>query len=196
METIKQRMLRSLYPLIRKAGKSGKKGTVLSNLDEIAPGQSFYGLKAVLNDGKEIDFASLSGKKVLLVNTASGCGYTGQYAELLALHEKFGDKLAIVAFPANDFAGQEKKDDREIAQFCQLNYGVTFPLARKGVVVKSPEQQTVFKWLTDRKANGWNDHAPDWNFGKYLVDEQGRLTHYFGPSVSPLDQECLVAIGL
>ena len=188
-------MLRSLYPLIRKAGKSGKKGTVLSNLDEIAPGQSFYGLKAVLNDGKEIDFTSLSGKKVLLVNTASGCGYTGQFAELQELHEKFGDKLAIVAFPANDFAGQEKKDDREIAQFCQLNYGVTFPLAKKGVVVKSAAQQAVFKWLTDRQANGWNDHAPDWNFGKYLVNEQGRLTHYFGPSISPLDGDFLEVIG-
>jgi glutathione peroxidase len=194
METFKQRTLRFLYPLIRKAGKSGKNGTILNNRKNIEPKQSIYSLRVILNNGKEIDFSTLAGKKVLLVNTASNCGYTGQYAELQSLHEKFGNKLAIIAFPANDFAEQEKSDDNEIAQFCQVNYGVTFPVAKKGVVIKSPEQQTIFKWLTDNNENGWNEHAPDWNFSKYLVNEKGTLTHYFGPSISPLDSVLFNAI--
>ncbi|MEA5127673.1 MAG: glutathione peroxidase [Proteiniphilum sp.] len=194
MATLKQRVLRFLYPFIRKAGKAGKNGTVLNNEKNIVPQQSFYTQKAILNNGKEIDFSTFSGKKILIVNTASNCGYTGQYAELQSLHEKIGDKLVILAFPANDFAEQEKSNDNEIAQFCQMNYGVTFPIAKKGVVVKNAEQQPVFKWLSDSKANGWNDHAPDWNFSKYVIDEKGNLTHYFGPSISPLDNEFLEAV--
>lgn len=194
METFKQKALRFFYPLIRKAGKSGKNGTLLTNSENIAPKLSFYSLSAILNNGKEIDFSTFSGKKVLLVNTASNCGYTGQYAELQSLHEKFSDKLAMIAFPANDFAEQEKSNDNEIARFCQLNYGVTFPIAKKAVVIKNSEQQAVYKWLTDSNANGWNDHAPDWNFGKYLVNGKGTLTHYFGPSISPLDNDFLNAI--
>ena len=122
------------------------------------------------------------------------CGYTGQYSELQSLHERFGDTLQIIAFPANDFAEQEKSNDSEIAQFCQLNYGVTFPIAVKGVVIKNTQQQQIFKWLTDKNLNGWNEHAPDWNFGKYIIDEKGILTHYFGPSVSPLQDEFLNAL--
>lgn len=194
METFKQKLLRFLYPLIRKAGKAGKNGTVLHNNQNSAAAQSFYSLQATLNSGKEIPFTALAGKKVLLVNSASNCGYTGQYAELQSLHEKFGDTLSIIGFPANDFAEQEKSSDNEIAQFCQVNYGVTFPIAKKDVVVKNPAQQPVFKWLTNSHANGWNDHAPDWNFSKYLVNEQGTLTHYFGPSISPLDRVILDAI--
>ena len=147
-----------------------------------------------MNNGNPIDFSVYSGKKVLIVNTASNCGYTGQYAELQKLHEKLGDKLAIIAFPANDFAEQEKSSDNEISQFCQINYGVTFPIAKKGVVVKSKEQQPIFKWLTDSRANGWNSHQPDWNFGKYVIDEKGNLSNYFGPSISPLDSEFLKAV--
>lgn len=195
MATFKQNVLRFLYPLIRKVNKAGGKGTVLSNSKNTMPAESFYLQKAVLNNGKPIDFLAFSGKKVLIVNTASDCGYTGQYAELQSLHEKLGDKLAIIAFPANDFAEQEKGNDNEIAQFCHVNYGVTFPIAKKGVVVKSAEQQSIFRWLTNSKANGWNDHAPDWNFSKYLVDEKGTLTHYFGPAISPLDDEFLKVVG-
>lgn len=88
-------------------------------------------------------------------------------------------------------ADQEKSNDSKIAQFCQLNYGVTFPVTQKGVVVKQADQQEVFKWLSDKNLNGWNEHAPDWNFGKYIVDENGVLTHYFGPSISPLEKESL-----
>lgn len=193
-ETFKQKMLRSMYPMIRKLGKKGKNGTVLTNDRRISPLSSFYDLHVMLNSGTILNFSEFRGKKVILVNTASNCGYTGQYSELQALHERFGDKVHIIAFPANDFAEQEKSDDKEIAQFCQVNYGVTFPVALKGVVLKNAQQQMVFKWLTDQNMNGWNDHEPDWNFGKYIISEEGVLTHYFGPSVSPLEEVFLNAL--
>lgn len=190
-ETFKQKLLRKMYPIIRKIGKKGKNGTVLVNEEKTKPASSFYNLKAVLNNGQEIDFSELKGKKVILVNTASDCGYTGQYSELQSLHKRYGDAVQIIAFPANDFADQEKNNDNEIAQFCQVNYGVTFPVALKGVVVKNSGQQQVFQWLTDKNLNGWNEHDPDWNFSKYIINEQGILTHYFGPSISPLEEEFL-----
>lgn len=193
-ETFKQRFLRKMYPVIRKMGRKGKNGTVLSNEKNSVPPSSFYDLNVVLNNGKRLDFSEFRGRKVLLVNTASNCGYTGQYSELQTLHERFGDTLRIIAFPANDFAGQEKGNDNEIARFCQLNYGVTFPVALKGIVIRNSGQQHVFQWLTDKSLNGWNDHEPDWNFSKYIVDENGILTHYFGPSISPLDEDFLKSL--
>lgn len=193
MASLKQNILRFLYPVIRKA-LSNKNGKVLNNDKDVSPKEPFYAQKATLSNGKDLDFSTFSGKKILLVNTASDCGYTGQYAELQKLHEQLGDKLAIVAFPANDFQEQEKGSDKDIEQFCQINYGVTFPLAKKGVVVKNEQQQPVFKWLTDAKQNGWNDHAPDWNFSKYIIDEKGNLANYFGPSVSPLDEEFIEVV--
>ncbi len=194
MSTFRQKVIRFIYPLILKASKKGKNSKVISNENKTAPIVSFYEQKAILNNGKQIDFSAYSGKKVLIVNTASNCGFTPQYAELQKLHEKLGDKLAIIAFPANDFKDQEQYNDQEISQFCQVNYGVTFPIAKKGVVIKNKEQQLVFQWLTDSKANGWNNHQPDWNFSKYLIDENGNLTNYFGPSISPLDEDFLKAV--
>lgn len=193
-ETFKQKVLRKMYPIIRKIGKKGKNGTVLINAQNTKSRISFYSLNVTLNTGEELDFTKFKGKKVILVNTASNCGYTGQYSELQTLHERYAEKIKILGFPANDFAGQEKSNDSEIAQFCQANYGVTFPVVKKGIVVKNPDQQKVFKWLSDKNLNGWNDHAPDWNFGKYIIDETGTLTHYFGPSISPLEEEFLNAI--
>ncbi len=193
-ETFKQTILRKMYPIIRKIGKKGKNGTVLINSQNVEPGSSFYDLNVVLNSGKTLSFSELKGKKVVLVNTASNCGYTGQYSELQSLYESQANSFHIIAFPANDFAEQEKSNDTEIASFCQLNYGVTFPIAKKGVVIKNDEQQAVFKWLTDKIKNGWNTHEPDWNFSKYIIDEKGVLTHYFGPSVSPLEDEFLKAL--
>ena len=194
MASFKQKILKLLYPFIRKVGKKGKNGTILWNDRKKVPAVSFYDQKATLSNGAEIDFSNYIGQKVLIVNTASNCGYTGQYAELQRLHEMMNGKLVIIAFPANDFAQQEQSNDKEISQFCQINYGVTFPVAKKAVVVKGDEQQAIFKWLTDPYANGWNDHQPDWNFSKYLIDENGYLQAYFGPSISPLDTEFLVAV--
>ena len=187
---IKQKILKTLYPLIMLFSKSATgKGKILRNEKMVKPKTSFHELKATLNTGQVLDFSQFKNKKVLLVNTASNCGYTGQFEELQELYEKFQDKIALVAFPANDFQEQEKGNDSEIAQFCKLNYGVTFPLSQKSIVVRDQEQNQVYQWLTHEEQNGWNSHEPDWNFSKYLIDEKGILTHYFGPAVSPLSSD-------
>ncbi len=167
---------------------------MLVNRQGAAPKVPFHRLKTVQNNGQELDFGQFRNKKVLLVNTASNCGYTGQYEELQQLQEQLQDKLVIVGFPANDFREQEKGSDTDIAQFCQVNYGVTFPLTKKSSVVKGDVQHPVYQWLTNTEQNGWNAHQPDWNFSKYLVDEKGALSHYFGPAVSPLSLEITNAV--
>ena len=123
----------------------------------------------------------------MIVNTASECGYTAQYAELQQLYTKYADQLTIIGFPSNDFKEQEKGTDDEIAAFCKVNFGVTFPLAKKSSVLKGLGQNEVFQWLTMKEMNGWNEQQPTWNFSKYLIDEKGRLTHYFDPSVVPTE---------
>jgi glutathione peroxidase len=184
--TIRQKILKAVYPVfMRLQGKSGK---ILEN-EHKAPAVPFHSLKAVTGSGAAYDFSQLKGKKVLIVNTASNCGYTGQYDELQQLYKRFENKLVILGFPANDFKEQEKGNDEEIAQFCKVNFGVTFPLMKKSSVVKSPTQNEVYQWLTDAAKNGWNSKAPSWNFSKYLVDENGILTHYFDPAVSPLSEQ-------
>ncbi|WP_181306101.1 glutathione peroxidase [Rufibacter sp. XAAS-G3-1] len=191
---LKKKILKMLYPLIMRLSKSTAKGRVLKNEKKVAPVQPFYALKAVMNNGAPLDFSQFRDKKVLLVNTASNCGYTGQYEELQQLHEQQKDSLVIIGFPANDFKEQEKDTDETISQFCQVNFGVTFPLARKSVVVKREDQHAVYNWLSDARKNGWNEHEPDWNFSKYLIDEQGVLTHYFGPAISPVGEEITAAL--
>ena len=106
----------------------------------------------------------------------------------------FYEKLVIIGFPANDFKEQEKGTDEEIAKFCKVNYGVSFPLMKKSIVIKSSQQNPVYQWLTDSTKNGWNDQSPSWNFTKYIVNEGGVLTNYFGPSVSPLSKDVTKAI--
>lgn len=186
MATFRQKFLKLLYPLIMRLSGSSSRGQVLENKQSKPAATPFYNLTSQLNNGQDIPFGSLKGKKVLLVNTASNCGYTNQYKELQQLSEQFADQLVVLGFPANDFAEQEKADDHTIQEFCQVNFGVSFPLMKKSVVVKTADQHPVYRWLTHFAQNGWNDQAPIWNFSKYLVDETGRLTHYFGPAVSPL----------
>lgn len=191
--TYRQKVLKAIYPawmwFTRLTGKNTKE------LSGSAPTPvPFYTLKGILNNGDTLDFATLKGKKVMLVNTASDCGYTHQYKELQQLAENHPDKLVVIGFPANDFKEQEKGTDAQIAQFCKANYGVTFTLMKKSVVIKSPEQNPVYQWLTDATKNGWNTKPPAWNFSKYIVDEKGVLTHYFGSSISPADKEVLKAI--
>jgi glutathione peroxidase len=191
----KQKILQALYPLIMRLSKSRSgKGKVLINQHKVQPNYSFHDLSVMLNKGTELKFDQLKGRKVLLVNTASNCGYTGQYAELQQLHDKTKGKLVIVGFPANDFQEQEKGGDEEIAQFCQVNFGVDFPLSQKSKVIAGDGQHPVYQWLTEADRNGWNVHQPDWNFSKYLVDENGLLSHYFGPAVSPLGDEMSKAL--
>ena len=190
----RQKVLKTIYPLFMWWTKMrGKNVTKLSN-DTIQPPISFYSLKDTMNNGTMLDFSSLQGKKVLLVNTASDCGYTNQYDDLQKLYEQHKNELVVIGFPANDFKQQEKGSDEEIAQFCKLNYGVTFPLMKKGSVKKGGEQNVVFRWLTDPTKNGWNSKPPSWNFCKYLVNENGVLINYFGASISPTSKKIVDAI--
>jgi glutathione peroxidase len=192
--TYRQKVLKAVYPVwMWWARVRGKNVTELSNLQS-QPGISFYSLKATLNDGTELDFSTMKGKKVMLVNTASDCGYTEQYDALQKLYDANKDKLVIIAFPANDFKEQEKGTDEEIARFCKVNFGVSFPLMKKSSVVKTPGQNPVFQWLTDSTKNGWNNKAPSWNFAKYLVNENGILTNYFGSTISPLSRDVAEAL--
>jgi len=191
--TLRQKVLQLTYPLLMKFSRQ-KAARILLNKQSQRPVHSFFDLSAQLNNGSYLNFNSLKGKKVLLVNTASDCGYTAQYAELQKLFEEYKEKLVIIGFPSNDFNEQEKGNDKEIAQFCQVNFGVSFPLAKKSKVVKSDHQHPVFQWLSDKERNGWNDAEPSWNFSKYLVNEEGALTHIFATSVSPLSREVVNAI--
>jgi glutathione peroxidase len=195
--TGKQKIMKAIYPMITGVTRLfGKNSDVLVNSGHKAPVISLYGLPVKLNSGSQLNLKELSGKKILFVNTASDCGYTRQYEELQELQTKYAGKLQVIGFPANDFSEQEKGSDAEIMQFCKLNYGITFPLSTKIVVIKSDAQNPVFRWLSDKSLNGWNDKAPSWNFCKYLIDERGTLTHYFDPSVSPLGQNMIAAVEL
>ena len=146
---------------------------------------NFYSLKAITNTGEEIQFEKYRNKKILLVNLASQCGYTPQYAELEQLHQQ-NKNIAVLGFPSNNFGAQEPGSDEEIAVFCKVNYGVTFQLFKKDNV-KGKNKQPVYQWLSDETKNGWNNTEPKWNFYKYLVDENGNLLNVFSSSVSPLD---------
>ena len=189
--TVKQKILKMCYPLLMKFGKTTPKDDTLIRVT--AP-VDFYSLSVTLNNNTVMNFSSLKGKKILIVNTASDCGFTAQYEALEKLYLQHQDSLIIIAFPANDFKNQEKGDDATIANFCKKNYGITFPIAKKATVVKSKDQQTVFKWLTEKNQNGWNEQAPTWNFCKYVIDEQGYLTHFFKSSVDPLGDEMQQAL--
>ncbi|MGH2554041.1 MAG: glutathione peroxidase [Chitinophagaceae bacterium] len=192
--TLRQKVLKAIYPAFMWYTKMrGKNVTELKN-EQKQPPVSFYSLKGILNNGSKLEFIDLKGKKVMLVNTASDCGYTDQYDALQKLYDQNKDHLVVIAFPSNDFKQEEKGTDEEIAQFCKINYGVTFPLVKKSVVKKTPGQNEVFRWLTDAALNGWNNKAPSWNFAKYLVNEEGVLTNYFGSSISPLSKDVSDAI--
>ncbi len=184
--TGRQKILKAIYPVVMWFSHFKKnKLETLQNSTVTAP-VSFYGLQCKKNDGTGLDLTAFKGKKILIVNTASDCGFTDQYAELEALYRRYPGKLEILAFPANDFKQQEQGDDASIAAFCKKNYGVSFTMMAKSIVVPGREQNAVFNWLTDPSQNGWNSKAPGWNFCKYLVNEKGMLTHYFATTVSPL----------
>jgi glutathione peroxidase len=184
-----------VYPLLvaYKKVTAGKTG-IIHNNNGIAPKQSFYDLSVELNSGQSLDFSTLKGRKVLIVNTASDCGYTPQYDELRQLQEQFKHQLAVIAFPSNDFKEQEKGSDEEISNFCRINYNITFPIAKKSVVRKRPNQHVVYQWLTNQESNGWNSKPPEWNFTKYLIDEKGVLRYYFHPAISPLGRTMIDSI--
>ena len=191
--TPKQQFLKVIYPSFAFFARIFKinKGIFVSDKPAV---QSFYSLESTLNNGTEFDFSQLKNKKVLIVNTASDCGYTAQYEDLEKLYHLKKDKLEILAFPANDFQKQESKDDHAIAEFCKTNYGITFPLMKKSKVVIHSAQNPVYDWLTDKDKNGWNSNEPSWNFCKYLINEKGNLTHFFESSEAPMGKNILAAI--
>ena len=149
---------------------------------------SFYDLKATSIDGEEISFEKYKGKKVLIVNTASSCGYTYQYEGLQKLNDIYGNDVEVLGFPANDFLFQERGSDSDIADFCEKNYGVTFQMFSK-ITTKGRNQSPVYTWLTNKDLNGWNEKKPTWNFCKYLIDENGNLVEFFDKSVKPMSKE-------
>jgi len=139
---------------------------------------------------QQIDFSGFAGKKIIIVNVASRCGFTSQYAQLQELYETYHDQLVIVGFPANDFGGQEPGTNQEIQSFCTTTYGVTFPMAAK-IQVTGSQQHPVFSWLTQKNRNGQRDSTVNWNFNKFLLDEQGQLVNSLPSSVSPFDDQIL-----
>ena len=148
--------------------------------------KSFYALSAEDINGEVISMNTYKGKKVLVVNVASRCGYTPQYKGLQKLYDTYGDSLVVLGFPSNDFMWQEPGSNTEIKKFCKTNYGVTFPMFSK-IHVKGRKQHPIYDWLSDSKLNGWNDDSPSWNFNKYLLDENGAIIELYGADVKPLD---------
>lgn len=150
--------------------------------------ENIYQFKVTDLYGKEFDFASLKGKKVLIVNTASECGLTPQYKDLEAIYEKYKSmNFVIVGFPANNFGAQEPGSNEQIAKFCEMNYGVTFPMMSK-ISVKGDDMHKVYQFLTQKTRNGLQDSEVEWNFQKYLINEQGQLVKVLSPKVLPTDE--------
>jgi glutathione peroxidase len=150
----------------------------------------FYDFKVKTLEGKEFDFASLRGKKVMIVNTASKCGNTPQYKDLETLYVNNSDNLVIIGFPANNFAGQEPGSATDIRKFCTDNYGITFPMMEK-ISVKGDDMAPLYKWLTSKNENGVMDSEVKWNFQKYLIDENGKLSEVLDPKENPSSDKVL-----
>ena len=166
-----------------------KKATATNEKNKTMTKQSIYQFKVTDLSGKEFDFASLKGKKVMIVNTASKCGLTPQYKDLQAIYDQYKDKnLVIVGFPANNFMEQEPGSNEEIATFCERNYGVTFPMMDK-ISVKGDDMAPIYQFLTQKDKNGVQDSEVEWNFQKYLLNEKGELVKVVSPRTLPTDKE-------
>lgn len=148
--------------------------------------KSIYDFTVKSIDGEDIKLSDYKGKKILIVNVASECGYTPQYKGLEKLYETYRDKLVVLGFPANNFGGQEPGTNAEIKAFCTKHFNVTFPMFEK-ISVKGNDTHPLYRWLCTPAENGWNDKAPNWNFCKYLIDEKGELIKYYSFAVEPLD---------
>lgn len=186
----RQSVLKSVYPVLTGITRFfGVNNKTLKPEQTAVPLVSAFNIPFELNSGDTVTLSSWTGKMIMIVNTASDCGYTAQYEELQSLYNKYKDQLIIIAFPANDFKEQEKGSNEEIASFCKKNYGVEFPIAIKSSVIKGKSQHPLYAWLCDPSKNGWNSKDPSWNFSKYLLNSDGQLLGYFDPGVSPLNNE-------
>jgi glutathione peroxidase len=167
---------------------------ISSKEDSKKEASNIYSYRVLDIEGKEFLFKSLKGKKILIVNTASNCGYTKQYKELEELYTKFKkDNFVIVGFPANNFGNQEPGTNKEIMQFCTKNYGVTFPMMEK-VSVEGKDMCELYQFLTQKSINGVMDSEVGWNFQKYLINEEGKLVAVFPSKYSPMSEEIVNAI--
>lgn len=161
---------------------------------EVATTRSFHHFSIPsLDESNKLNMANYKGKKILVVNVASRCGYTRQYEGLQKLHEQYGDKVQVIGFPCNQFMGQEPGDKEEIALFCKKNYGVTFPVTTK-INVKGKDQHPIYQWLTNQTENQLGDFTVSWNFNKFLIDESGQLITHFGSGVEPMSNELIAAL--
>ena len=152
---------------------------------------SIYDYSVETIDGLDLNMSTLKGKKVMIVNTASKCGFTPQYKELESLYKKYGGKnFVIIGFPANNFMGQEPGSNSEIKEFCTKNYGVSFPMMSK-ISVKGDDMAPIYKWLTSKEENGVKDSEVQWNFQKYLIDEKGNLVDVVPPKESPMSDRII-----
>lgn len=162
---------------------------ILATTGIMAQTKTLHDFKVKDIDGKDFDLASLKGKKVLVVNTASKCGFTPQYKELQELYEKYGtEKFTIIGFPANNFMSQEPGSNAEIKEFCSTNYSVTFPMMEK-ISVKGKDIHPIYAWLTSKDKNGVLESDVKWNFQKYMIDENGKLVDMMSPKTSPMDEK-------
>ncbi len=168
-------------------------GKVIAQNEPVTPPSDFYALSFSSITGEKVDFSTLKGKYVLIVNTASKCGFTPQFEELEKLYLVYKDRLVVIGFPSNNFGSQDPGSNSEIQEFCKLNYGVTFPMMEKSDV-KGSTKNPVYQWLTDKSKNGWNESEPSWNFCKYLIDKQGRLIGFFPSKVKPMSPEIISKI--
>jgi len=160
-------------------------------LDVSEKPSSFYDYQAKSIEGETIELTKFKGKKIIVVNVASKCGYTPQYSDLQKLYEKYKDQIVILGFPSNDFLWQEPGKNSSIKEFCQKKYGVSFPLFEKVVVKKNKKQHEMYTWLSHKELNGWNDKSPSWNFCKYLINEDGELINFFTSSVEPFNEQII-----
>ncbi|GAA4457798.1 glutathione peroxidase [Nibrella saemangeumensis] len=172
-----------------------KKEALARPVDVNAPAKTLHDFTMTSIDGKPVSLSGFKGKKVVILNVASKCGYTPQYADWEKFYKEHGSKVVVLGFPANNFMSQEPGSNEDIAAFCQKNYGVTFPMFEK-VDVTGDSQHPLYKWLSTKSLNGWNDKAPSWNFCKYVVNENGQLTHFFASGVKPNDPEFKKAVGI
>ena len=163
----------------------------MTGLSEAQSKKSFYDFKVTTIDGKPFDMSSLKGKKVMVVNVASKCGYTPQYAQLEELYKKYQDKnFVIIGFPANNFLSQEPGTNAEIKEFCTSKYNVTFPMMAK-ISVKGSDMDSLYIWLTSRSLNGVTDAAVKWNFQKFLINEKGQLVEVIPSGTKPTDDKII-----
>ena len=164
-------------------------GDTNQDIDQFS--KSIYDYSAQTIDGDSVSISAYKGKKILIVNVASRCGFTPQYEELQLLSEQYKNQIEILGFPANNFLWQEPDSNDKIKQFCSTEYNVSFPMFGKISVKKNKNQHPIYTWLSNKLLNGWNDQAPSWNFCKYLIDENGKLVQYYPSKINPLNNEII-----